>query len=770
MNYLSLFLLGALSASPLFAYTIAEKKESFLSSLTEGVNNALLRQLNEVNEALEEKKHALEALYAKIATLREQNAPLDLYAPLVAQVRTIKKERAEIHRLWRLESATSIQEERYALWNQPHSTIEQLVADYGAEEFVYLVPPDIGAIPLSLHSNLPIPQESWGECLSLILGQYGIGIRELNPYIRELYLLQNDGSGIKAILHQPQELDIYPPHTQVCYILSPESRDPRSDLLFLQKFAHPTHCKLEILDGKIFLTASVETIQELLKLYSFAKAEGQGDEVLLVSLNKIEAKEMETLLLSAFRQEQFSGEGSSLRIIPLEHLSHSLFLTGNRDEVKKAESLIRTIESQLENPQEKTIFWYTTKHSDAEDLANLLARVYDLLIGGEAHALPSGREPASGKKAPQGEPKEMSVAPVVHVKGSGGTQKSHKTADGQNNFLVDPKTGAIIMVVEHEALPKIKALLKKLDVPKKMVKIEVLLVEKKISNNSSCGLNLLKLGSEAKQLVETGIAWEAGGPLGAGILEFILSRGAGGGIPAYDLAYKFLLGQDDVQINASPSVTTINQTPATIAIVEEMSINSGSDEHKNTIYNRAQYGITMQIIPTINIDEGDDSGPYITLDTDLTFDTTDKNTDSRPNVTRRHVKNHVRIADGQTVILGGLRRKSSSDHKESIPFIGELPGIGKLFSMTEMHDSSTEMFIFITPTILSDTVEENEQFRQEELKKRPGDIPEFLQELTTAQKAERRRLFQQSLSALFGRETAPATPSRSKERKEYDGR
>jgi len=232
-----------------------------------------------------------------------------------------------------------------------------------------------------------------------------------------------------------------------------------------------------------------------------------------------------------------------------------------------------------------------------------------------------------------------------------------------------------------------------------------------------------------------------------------------------------MLGQEDVQINASPSVTTINQTPAIIAIVEEISIDAGADSKKNQIYNRAQYGIKIQITPTINMDEGDQNDDFITLDTDITFDTTKKNTNDRPDVTRRHITNHVRIADGQTVILGGLRRKNSQDSKDSIPFLGEIPGIGKLFSHTEMHDNSTEMFVFITPKIISDPIEDAQRLRREELKKRPGDVPEFLHELVEAQNREKRRLFEGSLTALFGRgKNATANVTNRKRAGEYDGR
>ena len=454
----------------------------------------------------------------------------------------------------------------------------------------------------------------------------------------------------------------------------------------------------------------------------------------------------------------------SLKIVPLQTLSHALFLFGTKDEVSKAVKLIRDVEDQIENPQEKTIFWYTAKHSDAEDLANTLAKVYDQLVGG------ASLTGVNEKKAKETTKEEVKKEPLIVQPAAakpGKQHVSHKTSDGQNNFIVDAKTGSIIMVVEQSALPKIKELLKKLDVPKKMVQLEVLLFEKKVSNKNKFGLNLLRLGTSASNESRGGLSWSK---VGSGILEFLVSHNKGSVIPAYDLAYNFLLSQEDVQISASPSVTTINQTPAKIAIVDEISIYNGADKDKNTTYSRSQYGITIEITPTINVsDEDDESERFVTLDTDITFDTTKNNKESRPDVTRRHINNHVRIADGQTVILGGLRRKSTEDRKESIPFLGEIPGLGKLFSTTDMTDNSTEMFVFITPKIISDPFEDAERIRKEELKKRPGDLPEFMHELVEAKDRERSKRFQGGLTALFGRDGTFATATREGQG-EYDGR
>jgi len=229
------------------------------------------------------------------------------------------------------------------------------------------------------------------------------------------------------------------------------------------------------------------------------------------------------------------------------------------------------------------------------------------------------------------------------------------------------------------------------------------------------------------------------------------------GWPAMDIKYNFLLAQEDIRINANPSVLAINQTPATVSIVEEISINNGAIQLDTasgvTIeksFTRAQYGITIVLTPTIHLPDEDAEGPgFVSLETNLEFDTTQASIDDRPPVTRRHIENEVRVADGETVILGGLRRKIEEDSREKIPFLGDLPGIGKLFGSTKSTDTNTEMFIFITPHIIHDPVEDLRQIRQCEYSKRAGDIPEFLELLDEAKNKERNRLFANSLKMLF---------------------
>jgi general secretion pathway protein D len=70
--------------------------------------------------------------------------------------------------------------------------------------------------------------------------------------------------------------------------------------------------------------------------------------------------------------------------------------------------------------------------------------------------------------------------------------------------------------------------------------------------------------------------------------------------------------------------------------------------------------------------------------------------------------------------------------------------------MRELQDSETEMFIFLTPTIISNPLDDFEKIKCEEMRRRPGDIPEFLCRLVSARDAEKNRVLAGSMRILFG--------------------
>jgi general secretion pathway protein D len=805
------------------AQSIAEKKEALQSSGSD-LDPEADQFLIQVNQETEEIQATIKRLYEEAFSLYQAQAPQEEYQTLLEHINANKSRLAQLEQKWREMASRSNQGEGYGLWHAPDTNLEQLIIDYGSLDYVYLIPPEVGSIKLSIDSNLPIPRASWSEMLELILAQNGVAVRTLNPYLRQLYLIKKDHSNLRLITNQRQDLEVLPAEARVSFVLSPEPADVRRIYLFLERFINSNTTVLQVLGRDILLIGPVGDILDLLKLYDFVGSSRGDKEYRIVPVFKVKAEEMARILGAIFDQTIESKgmsavsddddrppasqvslpDSNGLKIITLENMSQALFLVGTKEEIKKAEEVIRTVEGQIGGARDRTVYWYTVKHSEAEELADVLYRVYQLMIatgtGAEQRNGPNngpGNGPGNGDETnvvvvdnpppmlpppPQRQPpsypygQEGFYQEGGYVVNPAPAQPGRIAPDMPNmdrdNFIVDIKTGSIVMVVEADVLPKLKELLRRLDVPKKMVQIETLLFEKILSRDNSFGLNLLKIGDLASQTNFGGAAFNNLFPNGKefvpgnrGVFDFFLSRKETcSGVPGFDMAYRFLLSQDDVQINSSPSILTINQTPATIAINEDISINTGVFEVETNkgvtlkdAFTRAQYGITISIKPTIHMRDMfdgpcDEDYDYVTLETDITFDTIHPGSSrDRPDVTRRHITNHVQVPDGQTVILGGLRRKVTTDAKESVPFLGEIPGLGKLFSMTSLKDSSTEMFIFITPHIVQDPKEQLNHLRQELLCLRPGDTPYFLECLEEAHRYEKNRLMAGSMTMLLGR-------------------
>lgn len=760
--------------TPLFSQTIEEKKAECIQVSEEQTE----LQLSHVNQKLSSLRAALTDKMAAAANLHASGAQDDDYKMLLRTVQSIKDEMIALQEKWRQTSTTLAKrdEEGYALWDQEETSIASLVMEYGASEYLYIIPPEMVGMKVTMHSNIPIPRESWSDMLEIILAQNGIGFKNINPYTRQLYIFKQDPSAVTAIASCPEDIRYIQDHRRIFYVFSPPIEHNKSAFQFFERFSDPKMTFVYNIGGKIALVSTKDEIEKLIQLYNTVWKDPQGKISKVVPITKMGVREMEKILQTFFNETiekfqraplgKFDSDGLSI-ITPAQ--GNSLILMGRREVVDRAEKLVADTENQLQDPAEMTIYIYNCRHSDPNDLAKVLDKVYYSIF----HAVPESRENLDVNYTARGS--ALQAAPDGYAQAPGLTvppQRFKPEIDSKleveqniEHFIPDVKTGNILMVVRRDVLPRIKDLLRRLDVPKKMVQIEVLLFEKKLNNQTNYGLNLLKLGHS-----HNGARYDGpkppppnglDAPVGNGVLAFLFSGDKSKYFPAFDIAYSFLMTQEDIQLNAAPSVITVNQTPATISIMEEISLNNGAapiDTNKGIAFEksftRAQYGINIILTPIIHLaDECDEDGEgagFVTLQTNITFDTTKPHHDGRPVVDKRHIENEVRVYDGQTVILGGLRRKSVRDRTQKVPFLGEIPGIGKLFGSTELADDNTEMFFFITPKIICDPKEELFSLRCQELERRPGDIPEFLCRLVTARECEKKRLFSSSIRAFFG--------------------
>ncbi|OGN65464.1 MAG: hypothetical protein A2888_01555, partial [Chlamydiae bacterium RIFCSPLOWO2_01_FULL_28_7] len=628
-------------------------------------------------------------------------------------------------------------DEGYSFWDAGETTISQLIMEYGSQDFLYVIPNEIGSLKLNLFSTISIPRESFDEVLKLILVQNGIGVKKINPYLSQLFLLKADSSHIEAILTKKEELNFFDDTSYLAYILNPPYERLKSSFQFFEKFSDLKFTTIHSVKTQIIIISTKANLERLLDLYDKVFCERDMKTIKIITLNKLNFEEADKIIKAYFlenvqKNKVYYQNISNDEICIIPSGKSSIILIGEEKLVQRAEKIILDLEAQVDDQTEMMVFTYTCEYSDAEELSNILEKLYSSLNVIDFQDSFPIKEKVKTEK------------------------KNEKKSDKENaRFIVDSKTNSILMVIKKDEKEKIITLIKSLDIPKKMVQIDVLLVERKIQDRKQTGINLLRIGN-VQSRNETAINFDSGSnSTRKGLLDFILSR-TKSKLPSFDIAMSFLMSKDDMKIADCPSIIAINQTPAVISVVDEISLNNGavqidtnSGSKLEKSFSRAQFGTKIILTPTIHPkNELEDVG-YITLHTDVSFDTTKSENNDRPSVTRRHIENEVRVADGQTIILGGLRRKTKEEGSEKIPFLGEIPGIGKVFGTNRNSESTTEMFVFITPHIIQSNENNLKQKQIELSKQRQGDILEFVTKLEEAKNNNKLQLFENSLKLFF---------------------
>ncbi len=184
--------------------------------------------------------------------------------------------------------------------------------------------------------------------------------------------------------------------------------------------------------------------------------------------------------------------------------------------------------------------------------------------------------------------------------------------------------------------------------------------------------------------------------------------GAAGAFSDFALTSTFLrlLAQEGyVTIRAAPRVMAKDGEKASISISRETFFSAQPSNAGLVFQSNLQQinaGITLDITPvvrgntvTVNIEKAEVSEP-IRQPTQ-----TDSNAVRFPLINRRTVATTVHVQDGQTIVIGGLVQRQTIDNVSRIPYLGDIPYVGRLFQYIDQEDAEAEVVIFIAPRIVN---------------------------------------------------------------------
>ncbi len=92
----------------------------------------------------------------------------------------------------------------------------------------------------------------------------------------------------------------------------------------------------------------------------------------------------------------------------------------------------------------------------------------------------------------------------------------------------------------------------------------------------------------------------------------------------------------------------------------------------------------------------------------------------QPVVDRREAETKLLVKNGQTIVLGGLRKKEVTKQINKVPFLGDLPIAGALFKYMGEDTINSELLVFITPWIVNQptmTEDEIQSYKETEMRR-----------------------------------------------------
>ncbi|MHC4216111.1 MAG: secretin N-terminal domain-containing protein, partial [Planctomycetota bacterium] len=272
-----------------------------------------------------------------------------------------------------------------------------------------------------------------------------------------------------------------------------------------------------------------------------------------------------------------------------------------------------------------------------------------------------------------------------------------KLLSGRGNMGINERLNSIVVTDTQENLGLISQAIQKLDIKAPQVMIEALIVNVRLIDEFKMGVDWTKLGTSENFLSQDLSATTGSNPFGQ--LSFSKMSGDWSFVGLVD----FIQTHDNVRILASPKVLVLNNHLATIDAVEEipyqeLTQTSGGGNIGSTSFKQA--GIKLQVTPQIS-DDG-----YIIMhvkpEQSAQTSTFTVGGNDIPVIETRKTETTMRVKNGQTIIIGGLRKKRPTAKEAKLPILGDIPLIGMLFRKVETEQAESELGIFITPHIYTD--------------------------------------------------------------------
>ncbi|MEE4191728.1 MAG: type II secretion system secretin GspD [Halieaceae bacterium] len=453
--------------------------------------------------------------------------------------------------------------------------------------------------------------------------------------------------------------------------------------------------------------ANIDRIREIIE--SMDRSAVQQTEI--VNLEYAVAEDVVRMLLELAKSEAKQAGGADAEILLVaDKRTNSVIVSGDELERARMRKLIDYLDTPLEQSGNVKVIYL--EYADATEIAEVLTRVMQNI---------SRLEPEEGN--------------------------NRRRNDSSATIEADEGTNALIITADADEMQSIEAVIQRLDIRRAQVLVEAIIAELEVidgddlgvqwlfrDDSGSFGSNIIASDSNRASGIAGAIAGSGndGGDDGASTTDDLgdefdraaflsalagtpgLSLGWGQLDENLDIAVilSALSSETNANILSTPSLLTLDNQEAFITVGQEVPFVTGSFSNTGggvsqpnnpfQTIERQNVGITLTVTPHVN--EGD----LVQLDisqevSSLTGGGVAASLLASDIITNeRRVETKVLAGDGRTVVLGGLIEDELQDQTQKVPFLGDIPFLGRLFRQDASTVTQSNLMVFIKPTIIRD--------------------------------------------------------------------
>lgn len=284
-------------------------------------------------------------------------------------------------------------------------------------------------------------------------------------------------------------------------------------------------------------------------------------------------------------------------------------------------------------------------------------------------------------------------------------------ADERGTITVDERTNNIIAYQTQDRLDELRRIVAQLDIPVRQVMIEARIVEANVDYDKSLGVrwggSIQNKGNWNSSGVTTGTSTTIGTPGSTGTNQPFVDLGASGNTSGIGIAFitdNVLLDLEltamektgNGEIVSQPKVVTSDKETAKILKGTEIPYQEASSSGATSVSFK-EASLSLEVTPQITPDN------RIIMEVKVTKDEPDylNKVQDVPPIKKNEVNAKVLVNDGETIVIGGVFSNTQSKVVDKVPFLGDVPYLGRLFRRDVVSEKKSELLVFLTPRIMN---------------------------------------------------------------------